>query len=140
MRASEAVLLLLAVAPLYSQESINPDRLAKADAVVVGVLYSTSTFPWFDGWNERGYIQVERVLKGDIGDVRRLPFAWERNFGRMWCLNRPDWRGAAGKRGIWVLTREDNRYRAPDLFTGFLDTANLDDVIHFLADHSPTIP
>jgi hypothetical protein len=140
MREIVAVLLLLAVAPLYSQESINRGRLAKADTVVVGVLYSTFTFPWLDGWNERGYIQVERVLKGDVGNVRRLPFAWERVFGQTWCLNPPDWRGEIGKRGIWVLTKERNRYRAPDPFGGFLDPANLDDVVHFLAEHSPQTP
>jgi len=130
-----AVLITLAVTPLHPQEGLSPSSLANADAVVVGTLNRDFKFPWLDGWNERGHIQVERVLKGEIGRVRSLPFAWERPFLQGWCLTRPDWRGVVGKRGIWLLRRDGNRYRAPDLFGGFLDPAkDLDQVVRLLAE------
>ena len=129
-----AALIALVVTPLHAQEGC-PSCIEKAEVVVIGTLNRDFKFPWLDGWNERGHIQVERVLKGEIGTVRNLPFAWERDFRPGWCRTRPDWRGVVGKRGIWLLSREGNRYRAHDLFDGFLDPAkDLDQVIRVLAE------
>ena len=116
-----SVLVALAVAPACAQESLTSGSLAKSDLIVIGTLYSDFKFLWFDGWNERGHIQVQRTLKGDIGNTRNLPFAWERDFRQGWCMTRPDWRGAVGKRGIWLLKKQGDTYRSPDLFFGFLD-------------------
>ena len=131
------ILLFVAVGLMKAQEVdvLLPASLAKVDVVLVGKLYGDFKFPWFDGWNERGHIQVDRVLKGDIGNVRSLPFAWERDFHPGWCLTRPDWRSAVGKSGIWLLRHDGNRYRAPDLFIGFLDpTRHLDQVLRDFAE------
>ena len=93
--------------------------------VVVGTLQDDFRFPWFDGWNERGHIIVEQVLKGSLKPGTHLSFAWEWDFRQGWCLTRPDWRGAVGKRGIWFLRRDGNRYRAPELFSGFRPITHL---------------
>ena len=37
-----------------------------------------------------GSAQVERIIKGQIGAVRTLAFAWERDFRQGWCITRPD--------------------------------------------------
>src|SRR5579862_9398957 len=94
-------------------------ELNHADIVVIGSLREDFKFPWIDGWNERGHIDVERTLKGSTSQTK-VPFAWERDFRASWCLTRPDWRGAVGVRGIWMLLRDGQHYRAP-LFSGFLD-------------------
>lgn len=124
------VALLFAVACLLNAqdvEALTPARLAKVDVVVVGKLYGDFRFPWIGGWNERGHVQVDRVLKGDIGDAQSLPFAWERDFYQGWCLTRPDWRAATGKPGIWLLSH--------DVFIGFLDPGkHLDQVLRVLAE------
>ncbi len=126
--------VLIAFAPAYCQEGLPTVSLAESDIIVVGTLYHDFKFPWLDGWNERGHIQVERTLKGDIGSNRNLPFAWERAFRQGWCLTRPDWRGAVGKTGIWVLEKQGDIYRAPGLFDGFLDRSIfLDQVVAFLS-------
>src|SRR5690349_20377763 len=105
-------LVLLTAWPSISQENVlSSYALEKADVVVLGTLYRDFSFPWFDGWNERGHIKVEQVLKGDIRETRSLRFAWERDFRQGWCLTRPDWRGAIGKSGIWVLTKDSGQYR-----------------------------
>jgi len=109
--------------------------LERADVVVIGTLHQSVKFPWIDGWNERGYIKVERVLKG-TAPGGRLSFAWERDFLPGWCITRPDWRWAAGRRGIWLLTRDGNLHRAPDLFNGFIEPASLQQVIGLLAGKS----
>jgi hypothetical protein len=97
--------------------------------VIIGTLQHEFGFPWLDGWNERGRIVVHRVLKGGMKAGSLLPFAWERDFRQGWCLTRPDWRGAVGRRGIWILRRDGDRYRAPDLFSGFQETENLQKVL-----------
>ena len=133
MRWALPILLAFAVAPACPQEELTTASLAKSDLIVVGTLYQDFKFPWFDGWNERGHIQVERTLKGDIWNNRAVPFAWERDFRQGWCLTRPDWRGAVGKTGIWLLKKQGDAYRAPDLFGGFLDRPKyLDQVVGFL--------
>jgi hypothetical protein len=138
MRASWAVIIAFAVAPIYSQNTPSRVSLASADAVVVGTLHRDFKFPWFDGWNERGHIEVERVLKGVIKPGTPLSFAWERDFRPGWCLTRPDWRGAVGKRGIWVLHRNGIQYRAHDPFTGFLESGEISrhEVLHPLASRN----
>jgi hypothetical protein len=133
MRCCAVVLLALAVAPLYGQAALSSGELAKADLVVVGTLHRDFKFPWLDGWNERGHIEVERVLKGQIGAVRILRFAWERDFRQGWCMTRPDWRAEVGKRGVWLLKRDGRRYRAP-LFSGFFGPDQLDKVLRLLSD------
>jgi hypothetical protein len=134
MRWAIPVLLAFAVAPAYPQEILTSVSLTKSDLIVIGTLHQDFKFPWLDGWNERGHIQVARTLKGDIGNDRRLLFAWERDFRQGWCLTRPDWRGAVGKSGIWLLKKQGDSYRAADLFNGFLDVSRyLDEVIGFLA-------
>jgi hypothetical protein len=118
----EAALLLtfVGVLALCGQEaSLVVSGIHDADAVVVGTLYRDFSFPWFDGWNERGHIVVEQVLKGTVKVGSNLSFAWERDFWQGWCLTRRDWRPAIGKRGIWLITRDGDRYRALDLFSGF---------------------
>ena len=117
-----------------AQEGLLSDgSLSQADVIIVGTLHHDFRFPWLDGWNERGHIQVERVLKGDLKLAPTLPFAWERDF---WpgCLTRPDWRGATGKRGIWLLRKSGSRYRANNLLAAFLDPAKLDEVMQLLAN------
>jgi hypothetical protein len=133
MRWAIPVLLAFAVAPAYSQENLTSVSLTKSDLIAVGTLYHDFKFPWLDGWNERGHIQVERTLKGYLGNNRNIPFAWERDFRQGWCLTRPDWRGAVGKAGIWLLRKQGDIYRAPDVFDGFLDTSRyLDQVVGLL--------
>src|SRR3954466_14915291 len=122
MRWAIPVLFVVAIAPAYSQEALTSVSLDKSDVIVVGTLYQDFKFPWLDGWNERGHIQVTRMLKGGLGVNRRVPFAWERDFRQGWCMTRPDWRAAVGKTGIWLLKKDGSAYRAPDLFFGFLDT------------------
>jgi hypothetical protein len=137
MYTAPALLILLAATtiPAGSQERVNPSGLARADLVVVGTLHRDFKFPWLDGWNERGHIQVERVLKGNSQSGQNLPFAWARDFRQGWSLTRPDWRGQAGRRGIWLLSREGGRYRANDLFGGFLgESEYLPEVLRILAD------
>jgi hypothetical protein len=56
------MIVALAVPPLWSQEGLSGIELSEADIIVVGTLHHDFRFPWLDGWNERGYIQVERVL------------------------------------------------------------------------------
>jgi hypothetical protein len=133
MRCCAVVLLALAVAPLYGQEALSSGELAKADLVVLGTLHRDFKFPWLDGWNERGHMEVARVLKGQIGAVRTVRFAWERDFHQGWCVTRPDWRGQVEKRGVWLLKREGGRYRAP-LFSGFFEPEQLDEVVRLLSD------
>ncbi len=52
----------------------------------------------------------------------------------MWCLTRPDWRGAVGKPGIWLLIKYGDIYRAEDLWQwqGFVDAGHLDQVIDLI--------
>jgi len=135
MRWAILVLLVLAITPGYSQEGLSSVSLDKSNVIVLGTLYQDFKFPWWDGWNERGHIQVARTLKGDLGVIRSLPFAWERDFRQGWCMTRPEWRGVVGKTGIWLLKRDGNNYRAPDLFFGFLDASKyLNQVIGLLAN------
>jgi len=94
--------------------------VSHSDLVVIGTLRHDFTFPWTDGWNERGHIDVERTLKGSA-EQTTLSFAWERDYWTGWCVTRPDWRGVVGLHGIWILTRKGAHYRAPNLFSGFLD-------------------
>jgi hypothetical protein len=129
------VFLLIAGFPaLYGQEDslVGPDDLRLADAVVVGTLHHEFVFPWFDGWNERGYIVADQVLRGGVKAGSKLPFAWERDFNPGWCAWRPDWRGAIGKRGIWLLKRDGSRYRSPYLFGGFHQMKDLAKILAFL--------
>ena len=71
-------------------------------------------------WVERtGAYRRGQVLKGAVGVGSSPPLAGERDFRQGWCLMRPDWRAVIGKRDIWILTHDGNRYRAPDLFSGF---------------------
>ena len=105
------------------------------DLIVIGTLYHDFTFPWIDGWNERGHIDVERTLKGSALRTK-LSFAWERDWRTGWCVTRPDWRGEVGKRGIWLLTRDGGRYRAPSLFSGFLHLKYLEEVNRLLSEGS----
>ena len=109
--------------------------LGPADLVIIGTLHQDFKFPWIDGWNERGRIDVERTLKGS-SKQGKLNFAWERDFRAGWCLTRPDWRGAVGRRGIWVLTRDGCRHRSPNLFGGFLDMEHLGEISKLLAASS----
>jgi hypothetical protein len=125
---------LLATSLWAQEDAISSARLQQADAIVVGTLVADYRFPWFDGWNERGHIVVKRVLFGSVKIGSPLPFSWERDFRQGWCLTRPDWRGAVGKRGIWVLSRYGSRYRAPDLFSGFREVSDLDAVLKALSE------
>lgn len=132
--ARAALLLVVAgVLSLYGQETVAAEGVTKADVVVVGTLYHSFRFPWFDGWNERGYIVVDRVLKGTVKVGTNLPFAWERDFRPGWCLTRPDWRAAIGKRGIWLLARDGDRYRAPGVFSGFNKMNTLQEILGVLS-------
>lgn len=123
------LMLIVACTPAscFAQELVSYAGLDRADLVVVGTLHHDFKFPWIDGWNERGHIDIDRILKGSF-EQTKVPFAWERDFRAGWCLTRPDWRGAVGTRCIWVLTRNGNHYRAPSLFGGFLDLKYLQEV------------
>jgi hypothetical protein len=120
-------------ASCLAQETLSVSDLSRADLVVVGTLRQDFKFPWIDGWNERGHIEVERALKGSTQQTK-LPFAWERDFKQGWCMTRPDGRGTVGERGIWVLTRAGSRYRATSLFGGFLDLRSLGEITKLLAE------
>ena len=136
MRRKAAMLLFtfVSVCAISGQEpALSRVVLRDADAIVIGTLVADFRFPWIDGWNERGHIVVEQVLSGSVNSST-LPFSWERDFKQGWCLTRPDSRGAIGKRGIWVLTRDGSRYRAPDLLTGFRDVKDLGSVMEALSD------
>ena len=133
MRLVAVILVGLLGTPLYSQEALTSAQFRNADVVLVGTLHRDFKFPWLDGWNERGHIQVERLLKGQPGAVQTVPFAWERDFRQLWCMTRPDWRGVVGRRGIWVLKRDGSRYRA-DLFSGFIGVEQLGEVVRLLAE------
>jgi hypothetical protein len=128
-RTWTAGLLLAFAGVVWGQEGWDQHAadLRRAEVVVVGVLEHRYTFPWIDGWNERGRIVVEEVLKGDAKVREELPFGWERDFRQGWCLTRADWRGEIGRRGVWVLRREGGRYRA-EMFGGFLPMEYLDRV------------
>jgi hypothetical protein len=132
LAAAFVVLMVPGAFTLHAQED-STGAIRHADVVVVGTLNHRFGFPWFDGWNERGDIAVDRVLKGTAQAGGSLSFAWERDFRQSWCLFRPDWRGAIGERGIWMLTRDGNRYRAPLLF-GFAKLTNLPEILHALGD------
>jgi hypothetical protein len=133
VRALAVAMVGLAITSLYSQGALSSAEHGKAEVVVVGTLYRDFTFPWLDGWNERGHIQIERILKGQIGTVRTLPFAWERDFQPGWCITHPDWRTLVGKRGIWVLKIYGDRYRA-QLFSGFFRAEQLNEVLRLLSE------
>jgi hypothetical protein len=138
MTRALALIIIGISASCYAQEeapSVIIAELGRADLVIVGTLRQDFKFPWIDGWNERGHIEAERTLKGSAHQPN-LPFAWERDFRAGWCLIRPDWRGAIGQRGIWVLTRDGDRYRAPSLWAGFLDLKRLDEILKALAEVS----
>jgi hypothetical protein len=116
-----------------AQEALFVGDVSRFDLVIVGTLRQDFKFPWVDGWNERGHIEVGHTLKGSVQQAT-LPFAWERDFRPMWCLTRPDWRGEIGRPGIWFLTRDGSRYRAPNMFTSFVDLRRLDEVTKLLAE------
>ena len=126
-RAALFVGVLVLAGVLCGQDVVSVNDVSRADVIVVGTLDSTFRFPWFDGWNERGKIVVDQVIKGQIKVGASLPFAWERDFRPAWCLTRPDWNGAVGQRGIWLLAKEtgQNRYRSLSLFAGLRPTADL---------------
>jgi len=77
---------------------------------------------------------IEMVLRALTIVVAAIPaFGWERDFMAGWCLTRPDWRGEAGRRGIWFLVQGGRGYRA-NMFYGFLDTTYLGEVNKLLAE------
>jgi hypothetical protein len=127
-----AFLLIVASIPAVglAQDALHFADVSNADLVVIGTLRQDFKFPWIDGWNERGHIEIERTMKGSPGGTS-VSLAWERDFRQGWCMTRPDWRGARGKRGIWVLTRNGSYYRA-SLFSGFLDVKYVEEVSKLL--------
>ena len=125
--------MLYACATSGQESTLSPVVLRQANAIVIGTLISDFRFPWIDGWNERGHIVVERVLFGSVNSGT-LPLSWERDFKQGWGLTRPDWRGAIKKRGIWVLSRDGRRYRAPDLLIGFRDVKDLAVILEAVSD------
>jgi len=133
-----ALLIVVAAIPAscWAQESLNTAVLSAvfsdADLVVVGTLRQDFKFPWVDGSNERGHVEIERILKGSHAPVA-VSFAWERDFMAGWCLTRPDWRGEVGRRGIWFLVQDGRRYRA-NMFYGFLDITYLNEVTRVLPE------
>lgn len=94
--------------------------ISSRDLVVVGTLHWAYRFPWLDGWNERGYIQVARVLRGPVQVGDKLPFAWEHPYHYGSCSWILDWTPVVGQSGVWILQREEQHWRAPSLFHGFL--------------------
>ena len=55
------------------------------------------------------------------------------DFRQGWCMTRPEWRREVGKRGVWLLTPDGSRYRAP-LFSGFFPVDDLDKVVRLLSE------
>lgn len=79
-----ALLILALVSGLVQrgqEAAVEVYALEGADAVVVGTLRHDFRYPWFNGWNERGHIVVEQVLKGRLAASTQVPFRWERHFG-----------------------------------------------------------
>lgn len=128
------ILAAISMLALRGQEAaVEVYALEAADAVVVGTLRHDFRYPWFNGWNERGHIVVEQVLKGGAAAGTRVPFAWERPLG--WvppgCLSGSDWTHAVNQRKVWILRWEGTSYRA-DLFTGTREASDLPAVVRRL--------
>ena len=122
LRISAIITAVYAQAVL-GQESIDltAGLVESADAVVVGTLHGVWSYPWIDGWHERGTITVSETLFGDVKRGDELKFGWEHAF-RSDCL-RPDWTTANGKEGVWILWRGGDLYKSPHLFGGFFPPA-----------------
>ena len=93
LRISAIITAVYAQAVL-GQESIDltAGLVESADAVVVGTLHGVWSYPWIDGWHERGTITVSETLFGDVKRGDELKFGWEHAF-RSDCLRpAPVWR------------------------------------------------
>lgn len=132
MRWAIPVLIVMATASAWAQEGLSFAPLARQDLIVVGTSRSDFRFPWLDGWNERGHIEIIRTVKGNIGNTRSVPFSWEKAFRQMWCLTSSEWSGLVGKTGIWLLRKQGATYRA-DMFYGYFKSKYLDQVVELLA-------
>lgn len=90
-----------------------------AEAIVVGTLTASSTFPWMDGWQIDGVIRVDKTLYGN-----RLPSQMNFRFVCRWDAVCRWWPppGLAPmfkERGLWFLRRLDERNWKPSDGLGF---------------------
>ena|SRR5215472_14041603 len=101
------VLIFAVAIPLCLRATEKHWIAHEAQAIVVGTLHPSPTFPWFDGWHVTGVIEVDEVLYGDHSIHRmnfRLVCPWES------CARWPWWPppryfGPFLQRGLWFLRR-----------------------------------
>ena len=91
----------------------------EAEAIVIGTLKTSATFPWLDGWHVNGVIRVDETLYGD-----HVPAQMEFRFVCGWnALCRwwppPTLPSMCKERGLWVLRRVDMRTWKPSDGLGF---------------------
>ena len=91
----------------------------EAEAIVVGTLTASPTFPWIDGWHINGVIRVNETLYGD-----RLPGQINFRFVCRWDSMCRGWPPPVlpptyKERGLWFLRRLDQRNWKPSDGLGF---------------------
>jgi hypothetical protein len=91
----------------------------EADAIVVGTLTTSPTFPWVDGWHINGVIRVDETLYGGRLPSRmnfRLVCRWD-EMCRWWPP--PVLTPIFKEKGLWFLRRLDNGNWKPSVGLGF---------------------
>jgi plasmid stabilization system protein ParE len=92
----------------------------QAQAIVVGALNATWTYPWFDGWHADAVITVDEVLYGGTLPRQmnlRAACKWE---NRCQAWPPPRYSEFLSEKGIWFLRRVDqNNWESAN---GFSDT------------------
>lgn len=83
---------------------LSAGTVESADVVVIGKLVRVWSYPWIDGWHERGKIALKEVLFGHGDSGQELSFGWEHSFG--WDCLRPDWSAAENKGEISASVRD----------------------------------
>ncbi len=110
------------VGPSRGEDQFLDSNVQAPPLIVIGTLHRSFRLPWLDGWHEHGYIVVVEALKGNARHSQEIPLRWERDFWHSgWCLWRPDWTGAVGVPGIWLLQGDGKgTWWTASLFNGFL--------------------
>jgi len=91
----------------------------QAEAIIVGTLTKSVTFPWLDGWHINGVIQVDETLYGnEIPRQISFRFVCRWNALRRWWLP-PALPRTYKERGLWFLWRADERTWNPSDGMGY---------------------
>lgn len=91
----------------------------RAEAIVVGALTASPTFPWVDGWHINGVIRIDETIYGDGLPSQmnfRLVCRWDA-MCRWWPP--PVLAPMFQERGLWFLRRLDERNWKPSDGLGF---------------------